>query len=49
MLTIILYFTKQIQDLYDHNFYDMIYTEETPDHKRHLRVRGISYANAREV
>lgn len=51
MLTLILYFFKQIPDLpvSDPNFYDITFTEETPNHKHEVRVRGISYASARKL
>lgn len=51
MLTLILYFFKQIPDLRvsDPNFYDITFTEETSNHKHEVRVRGISYASARKI
>lgn len=51
MLTLILYFFKQIPDLpvSDPNFSDITFTEETSNHKHEVRVRGISYASARKI
>lgn len=51
MLTLILYFFKQIPDLpvSDPNFYDITFTEETSNLKHEVRVRGISYASARKI